>query len=138
MKSDAVKKKRSSHQNSKLEIGTQVYMPMGIAISIFIALAILLSLSTSPGDTSIHQWANISVILLSVPFFVFSLIFLVLLGVLIFGQAKLIHWLPVQIKKVYVIFLKISLIVWNFSEKITSPFVSIKSKIFGIRKGITR
>ncbi len=130
--------KRSSKEVTRSETGIQIYLPLGIGILLFLLIAVLVSTNVSPVNANIHHWANISVVILAGPMFILSLILLALLILLIVGQAKLLGWIPTQLRKVHALFLKVALAIWNLSTKITSPIVTIKSKASGFRKGLSR
>ena len=98
---------------------------------------VLLVLGTSNGTSPVHHWANISFLFVSIPTIIFSLILIVILAFLIYGQSRLIRWLPLQLKKLYLIVLKISLWIWNFTQKITQPPIKLKSRLYGIKHGLS-
>lgn len=132
------KARKTPKQVTKSEIGIQIYLPLGLGVLLFLLIAVLVSINVSPMDANIHQWADISVMMLVIPMFILSFFVLALLILLIVGQAKLLGWIPTQLRKVQAIFLKIALTVFNFSEKVTTPIVTIRSKVSGLRKGLFR
>ncbi len=133
-----IKIKRSSKEITRAEAGIQIYLPLGIGIVLFMLIAVLVSTNVSPVNANIHHWANISVVLLAIPMFLLSLVVLALFVLLIVGQAKLLGWIPTQLGKVHAFFLKVALAIWKFSTKITSPIVTVKSKVSGFRNGLKR
>ena len=124
-------KLKSTKQISNREILFQVYIPLGIVVVIFLAMSVLISLSATPGSDNVHHWANISFMFVAVPIILISTILLIIIVAIIYGQAKLIRWLPLQIKMVYLWILKISLWIWNFTQKITQPSIKLKSDLHG-------
>jgi phosphoglycerol transferase MdoB-like AlkP superfamily enzyme len=127
---------KTPEQNSRKELIFQVFLPLGISVLIFLLLAVLTALNISPGNTNVHHWANISVILLSLPTLIIALLTIFLLAAAILGMRKLIRWIPAPIRKIRLIVLKVALWFWRFSEKVTSPFIRIRSKTYGLKKGL--
>jgi heme/copper-type cytochrome/quinol oxidase subunit 2 len=118
------------------EIIFQIYLPLGLFVLVFLFLCVLVAVGSSTGTSLVHHWANISVLFISIPVIILSFIFIIILAELIYGQAKLIRWLPLQIKKIYLFVLKVSLWIWNFTQKITLPPIKLKSGIYGIKHGL--
>jgi hypothetical protein len=115
-------------QNSpKKELVWQIYVPLFLFIAVVLAVGVLSVVSTQTDFTRTADWANVSVVLLSVPFLITSFIFLALLVLLIYGQHKLIKWLPLQLKHLYALLLTISASVWRISDKSVSPIIKVKS-----------
>ena len=129
--------KKSTKQNSNKELLLQVYLPLSISILVFLILAIMVSIVSGPGSVNVHHWANISIIYLSIPLLLIWFICLALLIALIFGMGKLIQWIPVPIKNLNLILLRIALWMWNFSEKISAPIINFQSKTYGLKKGLS-
>ena len=127
---------KTSKKKSNQEILFQIYLPLGLFVIIFLFLSVLVAFEFTGGTSSVHHWANISFLFISIPIMIFSLIFIIILAALIYGQAKLIRWLPLQLKKIYLFVLKISLWIWNFTQKLTSPAIKVKSEIYGIKHGL--
>lgn len=123
-------------EKSGKEIIFQIYLPLGLFVLVFLFLCVLVAVGSSAGTSQVHHWANISVLFISIPVIILSFIFIIILAALIYGQAKLIRWLPLQIKKIYLFVLKVSLWIWNFSQKITLPPIKLKSGIYGIKHGL--
>ena len=136
MNESPAKNVKTTKQKSNREILIQVYIPLGLAVIIFILLSTLVSMSATPGSENVHHWANISFLFVAIPIILISTILLIILIAIIYGQAKLIRWLPLQIKNIYVWILKISLWIWNFTQKITQPSIKLKSGIHGISQGL--
>jgi hypothetical protein len=133
MDNDSLKTK-TTRQTTKNELFVQVYLPLVFTIIVFIVFAVFIALDSSPASVNIHHWANISVVFLSVPMIISTFITILLSLVLIFGLDKAIQWLPVPLKKVHLLLLKIQLWLWDISEKITSPVINMRSKAHSLRK----
>ncbi len=136
MDNTSKKTEKSSKKKSNQEILFQIYFPLGLFVLLFLLISLYVAFGSSSGTTSVQHWANISFLFISIPAIIFSIIFIIILAALIYGQAKLIRWLPLQLKKIYLFILKISLWLWNFTQKLTSPAIKIKSNVYGIKHGL--
>ena len=132
MDNDSLKTK-TTRQTTNNELFLQVYLPLIFTIIVFIAIAVIITLDSSSASANIHHWANISVVFLSVPMIISTFISITLSIALIFGLSKANQWLPVPLKKVHLIFLKIQLWLWDMSEKIASPVIKMRSKAHSLR-----
>jgi hypothetical protein len=130
------KKIKTSRQISNREILLQVYFPLGLVVIVFLFISVLISMSATSGSDNVHHWANISFLFVSIPIILMSTLFSIILVAIIYGQAKLIRWLPIQIKYLYTWILRISLWVWNLTQKITQPSIKLKSNLYGISQGL--
>ena len=127
-------KTKTPRQITKNELIVQVYLPLIITIIVFIVIAVFIALDSSPASVNVHHWANISVVFLSVPMIISTFITIAISVALVFGLSKAIQWLPVPLKKVHLILLKIQLWLWDMSEKIASPVIKMRSKAYSLRK----
>ncbi len=114
--------------STKNQIFVQIYLPLIVFILIIIGVAVLSILSTTNNFDLTAHWANISFVLLSVPALVTGFIVFVLLALLVFGQYKLIRWLPIQLKKLYALVLTVSAYIWKFTNQLSRPIIEVKSK----------
>ncbi|MAT43196.1 MAG: hypothetical protein CL609_12710 [Anaerolineaceae bacterium] len=113
-------------QNStKKELILQIYFPLIGFVFLVLAIGLLAILSTTNDFSQTADWANVSVVVLSVPFLIFTFIILAVIVLLIYGQAKLIRWLPIQLKRLYALVLTISAAVWRFSDKAAQPIIKV-------------
>lgn len=127
-------KAKTTQQTTKNESLLQIYLPLIFTILVFIIIAVLITLDQSSASANIHHWANISVVFLAVPLIISTFVTIALSVALIFGMGKAIQWLPLPLKKVHLLILKIALWLWEFSEKITSPVINMRSKTHSFSK----
>jgi len=124
---------KTTRQTSKNEVMLQVFLPLIITILLFVVIAVFVTLDTSPSSSNIHHWANISVVFLSIPLIICTFLNIAFFGVLIFGLNKAIRGLPFPLQKVHLFLLRISLWLWQISERMTSPVISLRSKAHSFR-----
>lgn len=111
--------------STKKELLWQIYLPLFLFIFVVLAVGIISILSTTDNFARTADWANVSVVFLSVPFMLISLVFLAVFILLIYAQYKLIKWLPIQLKRLYALVLRVSAFVWRISDKAASPIVKV-------------
>ncbi len=122
-------------QNStKKELVLQIYLPLIIFILLILAVGILAILSTTNDFSRTADWANVSVVFLSVPFLIFTFLILAVLILVIYAQAKLIKSVPIQLKRLYALILTISASVWRFSDKAVSPIIKVNGWSAAIKR----
>lgn len=120
-------------KNSRSEIFVQIFLPFIVIFILLITLSVFVVL-TSPESQNVGHWANISLILLSIPTMIMFLLMIILLAAIIFGLAKLTGWLPIQIRKLYVLVLKGSAASWRATIKITEPVLTGMSRWHAFRQ----
>ncbi|PKO07392.1 MAG: hypothetical protein CVU41_01455 [Chloroflexi bacterium HGW-Chloroflexi-3] len=126
-------KNTGTKEQSKKEHYLQIYLPLTFFLLSVIITSVLVINISGTQTQSVQHWANISTVLLIVPIFFSSLLVLAILILLIIGQAKLLKWLPIHIANLYVFIMKIAILIMNSSNKIVSPLINTKSKIFSLK-----
>jgi membrane-associated HD superfamily phosphohydrolase len=74
------------------QLAWQILVPFLILVALVIILAVLVA--TKAGSSSNQTWSDISIIWLIAPMLIFSLLFVFLLGFLIYGIARLTQVVP--------------------------------------------
>ena len=127
------KKTTGSKEQSKKEHFLQIYLPLIIfLLLVIIAAGLAINISVSKIQ-SVQHWANISVVILVVPLLFSTLIFLAIFLLIIIGQAKFLKWLPIHAANLHVFIMKIAVLIMNGSNKLVSPIIKSKSKIFSLK-----
>ena len=104
----------------------QIFAPLAITVILFILISVTAAISSSTNyDLSLH-WANVSAVFLLIPVLLASLIFLVVLGGLVFGLAKLLSIIPPYFGQAILFFNQASEAVLNGADKIIAPILSIR------------
>ncbi len=113
----------------------RIYFPVILAGLVVIALSIFLMVTTAGGgnDQDTH-WANISLIWLLIPTILGSLIWLVLLGGLIFAMVKVLQVLPPAAATVTHYLMRVSQIACDVSDKVSAPVIKVKGLYAGARR----
>lgn len=127
------KKTTGKKEQSKKEHFLQIYLPLiFFLLLVIIAAGLVINISGSKIQ-SVQHWANISVVILVVPLLFSTLIFLAIILLMIFGQAKFLKWLPIHAANLHVFIMKIAVLIMNGSNKLVSPVIKSKSKIFSLK-----
>ncbi|MBW6473816.1 MAG: hypothetical protein K0B14_11860 [Anaerolineaceae bacterium] len=103
-----------------------------ILLLVIIAAGLVINIS-GLNIQSVQHWANISVVILVVPVIFSTLVFLAIFILLIIGNAKFLNWLPIHAANLHVFIMKIAVVIMNGSNKIVSPVIKTKSKIFSLK-----
>lgn len=104
----------------------QITLPFLLALLLILALAGGTIWAAAGGLNEVTRWMDISVIWLLSPQLFFSLLNLVLLGVLVFGLAKLLHALPRYFRLLHDKFLVVQQIVKTYSDKAVEPVYKLR------------
>lgn len=127
------KKTTESKEQSKKEHFLQIYLPLiFFLLLVIIAAGLAINISVSKIQ-SVQHWANISVVILVVPLLFSTLIFLAIFLLIIIGQAKFLKWLLIHAANLHVFIMKIAVLIMNGSNKLVSPIIKSKSKIFSLK-----
>jgi len=129
----STKKNTETKEQSKKEHFLQIYLPLSFFLLLVTIAAVLVINISGSKIQSVQQWANISAVLLIVPLLFTSFIVLAIFIFLIFGQAKLLKWLPIHFANFYVFIMKIAIFIMNGSNKIVTPIIKTKSKFFSLK-----
>ena len=83
-----------SYQQHRRELWRQILFPVilaGLALALLVAL---IAVATFQRGGDVERWAAISTIWIVIPVIIVTLVFLILLGAMIYGMAQLLKWIP--------------------------------------------
>ena len=126
------KKDSSTSEKSKKEITSQVYFPIALVLILFVVSIILIINVSGTGNSSIQQWANISIIILVIPVLFQTLLLMALAVLVILGQGKLIKWIPIHFANIYVFIIKIFIILINGTNRIIKPIINVEVMLYSV------
>ena len=78
-------------RNHKRQLAWQILVPFLVVVALIITAAVLLA---TGGVSANRTWADVSTIWLVAPMLVFALVFVIVLGFLIYGMARLLEVTP--------------------------------------------
>ena len=128
LRTDRSYKKNPQHKKQSF---WQIWFPLLICVTVLIALAILLVITSSTNHAPSHGWANISIIIMVLLAAIPGFILLIFLAGFNYGIGKLIAIAPVYIRIGVTYVNKAADILHEGADKIVAPLLSIKSSIAG-------
>jgi heme/copper-type cytochrome/quinol oxidase subunit 2 len=94
MKAILPKPVHESYKRYRKQLITQIILPMVIAGLLFVALIVLIYFATFRDNGDVARWAAISTIWIVIPIMIASLIFLLVLGGLVYLMKRLLNITP--------------------------------------------
>jgi hypothetical protein len=94
MKAVLPKPVHESYKRHRRQLIGQIILPMVIAGLLFVALIVLINFATFRENGDVARWAAISTIWIVIPIMVASLIFLLVLGGLVYLMKRLLNITP--------------------------------------------
>jgi hypothetical protein len=94
MKAVLPKPVHESYKRHRRQLISQILLPMVIAGLLFVALIVLINFATFRENGDVARWAAISTIWIVIPIMVASLIFLLVLGGLVYLMKRLLNITP--------------------------------------------
>jgi hypothetical protein len=94
MKAVLPKPVHESYKRHRRQLIGQILLPMVIAGLLFVALIVLINFATFRENGDVARWAAISTIWIVIPIMVASLIFLLVLGGLVYLMKRLLNITP--------------------------------------------
>jgi len=108
----------------------QIWLPLSLGIAMFLCLAVA---SVRAGPVTTAKLANLSSIYIIIPNMVIGLIFLTLLGAMIYGIVRLLSMFLIYSRQVQDYFFNAAVFIHLWSDKAVAPIFSIKAGLAGIR-----
>jgi len=94
MKAVLPKPVHESYKRHRKQLTSQIILPVVIAALLFVALIVLINVATFRDNGDVARWAAISTIWIVIPIMVASLIFLLVLGGLVYLMKRLLNITP--------------------------------------------
>jgi len=94
MKAVLPKPVHASYKRHRRQMTSQIILPVIIAALLFVALIVLINVATFRDNGDVARWAAISTIWIVIPIMVASLIFLLVLGGLVYLMKRLLNITP--------------------------------------------
>jgi predicted PurR-regulated permease PerM len=106
----------------KRQFAWQILVPFLVAAAVIIAAAVLVVTGT---DSMARTWADVSIIWLIAPMLIVALLFVIVLGFLIYGIARLMQVTPIYTGKAQDFFAMFSGWLHTAADAVTKPLVWI-------------
>lgn len=123
----------STYQVHKRQIVWQVFLPIILTAVIFLAAGVMAGMGTFNNPANGTRWTGIAIIWLIIPAIVAGAIFLLVIGLICYGLAKLLNITPLYslIARTYVY--KFAYFVRQWSDKAAEPVIIPKIAWAGLR-----
>jgi len=117
----------TTQRKHRQEVLLQITLPLVVGALIILVITIGVVIAGMRGTGDVGRWAGISLIWLVVPAMFFTFIFLVVMGALVYGLARLIGILPGYTRIVQDFFIMISGRVRQVADAAVEPVLRAKS-----------
>jgi hypothetical protein len=113
-----------THERHRREVFWQITFPL---IAISLALLLLAVMAAGLSTEKASKWADISLIWMIIPALIFSLLFMVIFGALVYLILQLLHLLPVYFFKGHNFFLMVNLRIGRINDGLVEPFLRLRA-----------
>jgi hypothetical protein len=103
----------------------QIWVPLGLSILAVLFLAVLAAVSA--GTNAVTEFSQLSTVYLVTPVLIVGFVFLIILGAVVYGMAKLLDILPIYTRMVQGFFRQMAVFVRIWSDKTVQPVLAIRT-----------
>ena len=114
-----------THASHRREVFWQITFPLALVSMIFLALSVGVIWAGVAGSGELTRWAGVSIVWLSLPVIILSLLMLALVRGLVYGVTKLLHVLPGYARLAQDFFVRVQNKVKALADKIVEPFFKV-------------
>ena len=107
-----------------------------MCLSILAVLFLAVLASVSAGTTAVTEFSQLSTVYLVAPVLIIGFVVLVLVGLVIYGLARLLDILPVYTRMTQGFFRQVAVFVRIWSDKIARPVLSTKTWWAGLEAAL--
>ena len=115
-----------SYKKHRKERTTQIILPVVLTVVFIIALIVLINIATFRDDGDVARWAAVSTIWIVIPIIIGMLIFLVILGGLIYALAKLLNITPTYTGMAQDYVRKAAVYIKRGADAVVKPVIQLK------------
>jgi hypothetical protein len=103
----------------------QIFLPVVLAAIVFIGLVVLVNIATFSYNGDVARWAAISTIFISIPACLIGLVFLALLGGMVYLMGRLLGVAPNYTGKAQDFVHKLAIRIRRFADMAAKPVISV-------------
>ena len=122
-----------SYQQHRRELRRQILFPVILAGVGLAALVALIAIATFRQGGDVERWVAISTIWIVIPVIILTLIFLVVLGAMIYGMMQLLKWLPPYSGMAQRYVWRAQGYIQRGADMVTRPILGLESMISSLR-----
>jgi hypothetical protein len=138
MKAVLPKPVHESYRRYRRQLISQIILPMVIAGLLFVALIVLIIFATFRENGDVARWAAISTIWIVIPIMIASLIFLIVLGGLVYLMKRLLSITPTYTGMAQDFVHKLMIRIRLIADKLVKPVIFLDSVGASINRLIGR
>ena len=138
MKAVLSKPVHESYKRYRKQLITQIILPMVIAGLLLVALIVLIIFATFRENGDVARWAAISTIWIVIPIMIASLIFLIVLGGLVYLMKRLLSITPTYTGMAQDFVHKLMIRIRLIADKLVKPVIFLDSVGASINRLIGR
>jgi heme/copper-type cytochrome/quinol oxidase subunit 2 len=138
MKAVLPKPVHESYRRYRRQLISQIILPMVIAGLLFVALIVLIIFATFRENGDVARWAAISTIWIVIPIMIASLIFLIVLGGLVYLMKRLLSITPTYTGLAQDFVHKLMIRIRLIADKLVKPVIFLDSVGASINRLIGR
>jgi len=127
-----------SYQKHRREMWTQIILPIALTVILIIALIVLINIATFRDGGDVARWAAVSTIWIVIPIMIGMLIFLVVLGGLIYLLAQLLNITPKYTGMAQDYVRKAAVYIKQAADAVVKPVIALEGFVASINKFLGR
>jgi len=127
MKSVLPQPVHESYRRHRKQKTSQIILPMVLAALLFIALVVLIIMATAAGTGDVGRWAAISTMWIAMPVCAMGLVFLLLLGGIVYLMGRLLGIAPTYTGKAQDFVHKLAIRIRRGADAAVKPVINVSS-----------
>jgi hypothetical protein len=127
MKAVLPKPVHESYRRYRKQLTRQIILPMVLAAVLFIALVVLIIMATAGGTGDVGRWAAISTMWIAMPVCAMGLVFLLLLGGIVYLMGRLLGIAPTYTGKAQDFVHKLAIRIRRGADAVVKPVINVSS-----------
>jgi hypothetical protein len=127
MKAVLPKPVHESYRRYRKQLTRQIILPMVLAAVLFIALVVLIIMATAGGTGDVGRWAAISTMWIAMPVCTMGLVFLLLLGGIVYLMGRLLGIAPTYTGKTQDFVHKLAIRIRRGADAVVKPVINVSS-----------
>ena len=114
-----------SYKRHRKQLIAQIILPIVLAGTLFIALVVLLNIATFRDNADVGRWAAVSTIWISIPIIIMALVFLAVLGGIVYLLMRLLRIAPIYTGKAQDLAYKVEGHVRRAADAVVKPIIAL-------------
>ena len=122
-----------SYKRHRKQLTSQIILPIVLAALLFIALVVLLNIATFRDNGDVGRWAAVSTIWISIPIIIMALVFLAVLGGIVYLLIRLLQIAPIYTAKAQDFAYRVAGYARRAADAAAKPFIFLDGIGAGIK-----